>query len=213
MQSRRAPPLVVIPSSHCQARDRGLISSLMHERDNKGSLGFPSSTKQPQEAYRVFSRAGIDDPSVGRVDYPRGTSPASHIFSYSPVLLRLSPGPVDSVQPRTPGINLAVLDSPRFVLLASSSLFDFLNIFIPSNENKLPSAMSLESLVSRVNHLELQSPYGYTPSLAPSMAYLVVFSVLTLVHVILGIRYKYWVVFVTLVPGGIRELSSFGPCV
>ncbi|KAK1920776.1 RTA1 like protein-domain-containing protein [Papiliotrema laurentii] len=69
--------------------------------------------------------------------------------------------------------------------------------------------MSLESLVSRVNHLELQSPYGYTPSLAPSMAYLVVFSVLTLVHVILGIRYKYWVVFVTLVPGGILEIVGW----
>ena len=49
------------------------------------------------------------------------------------------------------------------------------------------------------------SPYGYTPSLAPSLAYLVVFSVLTLAHIVMGIRYKYWIVFVTLVPGGLCE--------
>ena len=55
------------------------------------------------------------------------------------------------------------------------------------------------------------SPYGYTPSLAPSLAYLVVFSVLTLAHIVMGIRYKYWIVFVTLVPGGLCEYFPLNP--
>jgi hypothetical protein len=53
------------------------------------------------------------------------------------------------------------------------------------------------------NYLEIRSPYGYTPSLAPSLAYLIVFALLTLLHIGMGIKYKYWIVFVTLVPGGI----------
>lgn len=53
------------------------------------------------------------------------------------------------------------------------------------------------------------SPYGYTPSLAPGIAYLVVFSFLALVHVGLAYKYKYRMVFVTLVPGGIRKHFIF----
>ena len=64
---------------------------------------------------------------------------------------------------------------------------------------------TMVDLVARKNALEYQSPYGYTPSLAPGVAYLVVFSLLTLIHTGLAIKYKYWIVFVTLVPGGIRE--------
>lgn len=59
------------------------------------------------------------------------------------------------------------------------------------------------SLVTRLNYLEVRSPYGYTPSLAPGVAYLVVFALISLLHIYLGVRYKYWVVFATLVPGGI----------
>ncbi|ORX36216.1 RTA1 like protein-domain-containing protein [Kockovaella imperatae] len=65
--------------------------------------------------------------------------------------------------------------------------------------------MSVLELIARKNALEYQSPYGYTPSLAPGVAYLVVFSLLALIHLVLGIKYKYWIIAVTLLPGGIRE--------
>jgi len=66
----------------------------------------------------------------------------------------------------------------------------------------------MEARAGNTHHrLGSVSPYGYTPSLAPSLAYLVVFSVLTLAHIVMGIRYKYWIVFVTLVPGGLCEYS------
>lgn len=60
-----------------------------------------------------------------------------------------------------------------------------------------------------VNHLTLRSPYGYIPSKAPGIAYVVVFAALTLAHIGLGIRYRYWLVFATLVPGGLRECYRF----
>lgn len=71
------------------------------------------------------------------------------------------------------------------------------------------SFIDLDSL--RVNHLSLHSPYGYTPSKAPGLAYLIVFAILTLIHVGLGIRYRYWIAFVTLIPGGLCEFFvSYG---
>jgi len=46
------------------------------------------------------------------------------------------------------------------------------------------------------------------PSQAPGVAYLVLFSLAAILHIGLGFRYKYWIVFVTLIPGGLRECRS-----
>ena len=71
---------------------------------------------------------------------------------------------------------------------------------------------SIADLAARaVNHLELSSPYVYTPSKAPGYAYIAVFGLGLLIHVILGFKYKYWIAFVTLIPGGVRESLSIGP--
>jgi hypothetical protein len=66
--------------------------------------------------------------------------------------------------------------------------------------------LTAELVARATNHLEESSPYGYTPSKAPGYAYVIIFAVAVLLHVVLGWRYKYWIAFVTLVPGGIREL-------
>lgn len=55
----------------------------------------------------------------------------------------------------------------------------------------------------------LESPYGYIPSLASTVAYLTVFSLLTLVHLGLGIRYKYYSAIVTMVVGGLLEVIGW----
>ncbi|OCF78259.1 hypothetical protein I204_00196 [Kwoniella mangroviensis CBS 8886] len=59
------------------------------------------------------------------------------------------------------------------------------------------------------NHLSRVSPYGYTPEKSAGIAYIVVFAVLALVHIGLGIRYKYWLVFVTLIPGTFLEVIGW----
>ncbi|GMK58382.1 hypothetical protein CspeluHIS016_0504140 [Cutaneotrichosporon spelunceum] len=53
------------------------------------------------------------------------------------------------------------------------------------------------------------SPYGYVPALPNVIAYLVVFSLLTGVHLGLGIRYKYYSALVTMVPGGVLEIIGW----
>jgi hypothetical protein len=60
-------------------------------------------------------------------------------------------------------------------------------------------------LAVRKNALEYRSPYGYTPSSSAGIAYVVCFAILTLIITGLAFRYKYWIAFVTLVPGGLRE--------
>lgn len=59
------------------------------------------------------------------------------------------------------------------------------------------------------NYLELQSPYDYTPSLAPGLAFVIVFGILTLVHIIIAIRFRYWYALLALVPGGILEVVGW----
>ncbi|WWD16916.1 hypothetical protein CI109_101348 [Kwoniella shandongensis] len=59
------------------------------------------------------------------------------------------------------------------------------------------------------NHLSYRSPYGYTPSRSAGIAYIVVFAILLLVHVGLGVRYRYWLVFATLVPGTLLEVLGW----
>ncbi|WVW79820.1 hypothetical protein I302_101790 [Kwoniella bestiolae CBS 10118] len=59
------------------------------------------------------------------------------------------------------------------------------------------------------NHLSTFSPYGYVPEKSAGIAYIVVFAVLGLIHIGLGIRYKYWLVFVTLVPGTFLEVIGW----
>ncbi|WVQ94650.1 hypothetical protein IAU59_001730 [Kwoniella sp. CBS 9459] len=67
----------------------------------------------------------------------------------------------------------------------------------------------LYELARKQNHLSTFSPYGYIPGKAPGIAYIVVFALLGLVHIGLGIRYKYWLVFATLVPGTFLEVIGW----
>ncbi|WVF66964.1 hypothetical protein IAT40_001707 [Kwoniella sp. CBS 6097] len=67
----------------------------------------------------------------------------------------------------------------------------------------------LYELARKKNHLSTISPYGYLPGKAPGIAYIVVFALLGLVHIGLGIRYKYWLVFATLVPGTFLEVIGW----
>lgn len=53
------------------------------------------------------------------------------------------------------------------------------------------------------------SPYGYVPAMANTVAYLTVFSLLTLVHFLLALRYKYYSAIVTMVIGGILEIIGW----
>lgn len=54
-----------------------------------------------------------------------------------------------------------------------------------------------------------ESPYGYIPSTASTVAYLTVFSLLTIVHLGLGIKYKYYSALVTMVIGGFLEILGW----
>ncbi|OCF32275.1 hypothetical protein I316_05943 [Kwoniella heveanensis BCC8398] len=67
----------------------------------------------------------------------------------------------------------------------------------------------LYELARKKNHLSTISPYGYVPGKAPGIAYIVVFALLGLVHIGLGIRYKYWLVFATLIPGTFLEVIGW----
>jgi hypothetical protein len=49
------------------------------------------------------------------------------------------------------------------------------------------------------------SYYGYRPDPAAAIAFIVIFSVLALAHLVQGWRYKYWIVYPTLVTGSIGE--------
>lgn len=53
------------------------------------------------------------------------------------------------------------------------------------------------------------SPYGYMPSTASCIAYLTMFSILTAVHLGLGVRYKYHSAIATMVPGGLLEIIGW----
>ncbi|CAK9779551.1 RTA1-domain-containing protein [Cutaneotrichosporon oleaginosum] len=54
-----------------------------------------------------------------------------------------------------------------------------------------------------------ESPYGYVPALPNVIAYLAVFSLLTLTHLGLGIKYKYYSAIVTMVAGGLLEVIGW----
>jgi hypothetical protein len=45
------------------------------------------------------------------------------------------------------------------------------------------------------------SYYGYRPDEGAAIAFIVIFSILALAQVIQGVRYKYWIVFPTIVAG------------
>lgn len=55
----------------------------------------------------------------------------------------------------------------------------------------------------------LSSPYGYTPGLSNTVAYVVVFSLLTIVHLVLAIKYKYYSAIATMVVGGLLEILGW----
>ncbi|WVQ62923.1 uncharacterized protein L199_001072 [Kwoniella botswanensis] len=59
------------------------------------------------------------------------------------------------------------------------------------------------------NHLSRISPYGYIPEKSAGIAYIVVFAVLALIHIGLGLKYRYWLVFITLIPGTILEVIGW----
>jgi len=85
--------------------------------------------------------------------------------------------------------------NPRQGRLCLPAILDFLSIIMSP----------IQRVTRAQNHLEDSSPYGYRPSQAPGVAYLVLFSLAAILHIGLGFRYKYWIVFVTLIPGGLRE--------
>lgn len=71
------------------------------------------------------------------------------------------------------------------------------------------SGYSTVDLVERAkNHLSYTSPYGYNPTKAAGIAFVVVFAAILFLHIGLAVKYKYWIVFATLVPGTCRE----SPC-
>ncbi|ORY26063.1 RTA1 like protein-domain-containing protein [Naematelia encephala] len=59
----------------------------------------------------------------------------------------------------------------------------------------------MDNLISRSHKSLGQNPYGYVPELAAGIAYVVCFAILTILHLGLAIRYRYWIVLCTLVPG------------
>ncbi|OCF34088.1 hypothetical protein I317_05638 [Kwoniella heveanensis CBS 569] len=54
-----------------------------------------------------------------------------------------------------------------------------------------------------------QSNYGYTPSPSWALAYIVLFSVSAAVHVVQAWRYKYWIIYPTLVLGALTEVLGW----
>lgn len=55
----------------------------------------------------------------------------------------------------------------------------------------------------------LESPYGYTPSLSSTVAYTVVFALLTIVHLVLAVKFKYASAIATMVAGGVLEVIGW----
>jgi hypothetical protein len=60
-----------------------------------------------------------------------------------------------------------------------------------------------------INYLELESPYPYTPDLATCLSYTIIFGLLTLIHCVLAIKYRYWVMLYVLIPGGLLEVLGW----
>jgi hypothetical protein len=54
-----------------------------------------------------------------------------------------------------------------------------------------------------------QSMYGYRPDEGAAIAFIAIFSVLAIAHVVQGLRYKYWIVLPTLVTGCIGMYISY----
>lgn len=53
------------------------------------------------------------------------------------------------------------------------------------------------------------SPYGYLPDLGASIAFLVLFSIMTIVHLGLAVRYRYWTAIASMGCGGILEIIGW----
>ncbi|WWC60051.1 uncharacterized protein I303_102614 [Kwoniella dejecticola CBS 10117] len=64
-------------------------------------------------------------------------------------------------------------------------------------------------VAQKAQRLSTFSPYGYTPEKSAGIAYIVVFAILGLIHIGMGIRYKYWLVFATLIPGTFLEVIGW----
>ncbi|WWC69049.1 uncharacterized protein I206_102985 [Kwoniella pini CBS 10737] len=74
----------------------------------------------------------------------------------------------------------------------------------------MTSVDDIANKVAQKSHrLSTFSPYGYTPEISAGIAYIVVFAILGLLHVGLGVRYKYWLVFATLIPGTFLEVIGW----
>lgn len=71
-----------------------------------------------------------------------------------------------------------------------------------------PTISSIPTAVI-TNYLEVRSPYDYTPSLASGLAFTIVFAIITVVHCVLAIKFKYWVAFAALIPGGLLEILGW----
>lgn len=70
-------------------------------------------------------------------------------------------------------------------------------------------ALTMSSFRADVPDEPPESPYGYIPGMANTIAFTTVFSLLTLVHLILAVKYKYWSAIVTMVIGGLLEIIGW----
>jgi len=55
----------------------------------------------------------------------------------------------------------------------------------------------------------IKSPYGYIPSLASCIVFITIYSALTLLHLAIGIRKRYWSALATMVVGGLLEILGW----
>ena len=70
--------------------------------------------------------------------------------------------------------------------------------------------------MSELQHIDYDqypqaSPYGYRPAEGTAIAFITIFSILGLAHIIQGARYKYWIVFPTLVTGCLGKFVLIHP--
>lgn len=71
-----------------------------------------------------------------------------------------------------------------------------------------PTVSSLAT-ATITNFLEVRSPYDYVPGLAPGLAFTVVFGILTIAHIVVALKFRYWVALIALVPGGLLEVLGW----
>lgn len=99
--------------------------------------------------------------------------------------------------------SLPISSTLHFSLLRS--FFTFRLFFQPPQDSL---TMSDETAPISYDQYPQYSPYGYKPNAGAAIAFIAIFSVLAIAHIIQGWRYKYWIVYPTLVTGSIGMWST-----